>query len=199
MVIRWLAKSIFILCPEKLLNLQLVLLSFLLWLSANSFTSGSWTWKHLLMHHLRVSTLQTPSVCDASITVILRIKVQEMTKVTSSLADKEFCLCADWKLSLFLSESYRALAYMLHQGQLFSYCVLFKGYSLVATLWDKYNFLFNVWSDYSLCGDYLWRGLSHSTVTRSCTCKGKKDSAQFLTPCLDWGPCENSKGGDLVI
>lgn len=42
--------------------------------------------------------------------------------------------------------------------------------------WDKYNFIFNIWSDSTLRGDYLWRGLSHSTVTGSCTCTGQETS-----------------------
>lgn len=46
-----------------------------------------------------------------------------------------------------------------------------------ATLWDnKYNLIFSIWSDYSLHGDYLWRGLSHSTVTGSRTCTGQETS-----------------------
>lgn len=39
---------------------------------------------------------------------------------------------------------------------------------------DKSNFALNIWSNYSLCGDYLGRGLSHSTVTGSWTCAGQE-------------------------
>lgn len=124
------------------------------------------------VHHLRVSTLQAPLACDAFITVLLRITVWEMTKVTASLAHKEFCLSTGWKLSLFLWK-------LSHIHVTSRTTVSFKICSLVATLWDKYNFRFNIWSDYSLRGDYLWRGLSHSTVTGSCTCTGQETSFFF--------------------
>lgn len=105
-------------------------------------------WEKELFRHLQ---------SGMHLSVILRITVWEMAKVTASLAHKVFCLCAAWKLSLCLWKL------------LCTPAPFYKVCSLVATLRDKSNFIVTVWSDYSVGGDYLWRRLSHTTVTRSCT------------------------------
>lgn len=91
----------------------------------------------------------------------------------SIVCSEQFCLLCRFKVVLkWLWESTFIHSNMLLWGRRNEAmrCCFIK------PLGDKSNFVFNIWSNYSLCGDYLEGGLSHSTVTGSWTCAGQETS-----------------------
>lgn len=180
-----------------------------------------------LMRHFESKISSSTPACDAFITAILPITVRMNsliagTKSTGKPRSQRHPLKTVlsacrlevvftwllWELACMHSYTLRTTVltfYFIHNQQPDGLKMLFHK----ATLWDKSNSIFNIWSNYSLRGDYLWRGLSHSTVTGSWTCTGQKTSffscATFnkIPPArsvlLGGGTCESTKGGYLFI
>lgn len=132
----------------------------------------------------RAWALQTHPACDAfnrnpqcrRIVCRKTEREKKKIKVTASLA-QEFGLNASWMLSVLFWELSHTRTHIT--SRMAAHSTSFTINSLVALkcyfiklLWkEKIKFF---WSDYFLRWDYLWRGLSHLTVTGSCACTGQQ-------------------------
>ena len=148
------------------------------------------------MHYLENKhSSSNPSACDA-FSHSLNHNVYESSDATQSKGGPRSqhhllkIIFSVRKLEVvFKFASPGVLRHTLFQGQQLSNSNTFTFSSLMALkccftnlLWEINIILYStfvVWSDYSLCGDYLWRGLSHSSVTGSCTWTGEREEQEI--------------------